>query len=482
MPEITKPPKVFISYAWEDGIKDWVRDFATRLRFNGVETILDQWTVALGDSLPEFMERSVSASDFVLIVCTPAYKRKSDSSDPSGVGYEKGVITGELFVKQNQRKFIPVLRKGDWLESAPSWVLGKSYIDLRGSPLNEDNYQELLRTLYGKREPPPPLGIPPKFSNKDIGGDNTETTSPVPRTKRAISYQPEKQPKSKTPLSVFVGIALFGFGCLIWAMSYFNQQSSALPIPTSTRSVEKDGMLLAYVPAGNFKMGSDTGEPGEKPVHTVYLDSFYIDQTEVTNAMYDLCVKNNACDPPSSTKSHTRDSYYGNPDFKNYPVIYISWRSANSYCTWADRRLPTEAEWEKAARGDNGQINPWGDGIDCNRANYYSGSFYKGSSYCVGDTSAVGSYKSGKSPYGALDMAGNVWELVADLYGGDYYYYSPSNNPQGPSSSDYPGSHVVRGGSWDRPEYQVRSTMRGWVDYTEDSYYDIGFRCAKDAP
>jgi hypothetical protein len=120
-----------------------VRELATRLRLDGVGIILDQWDVAPGDSLPEFMESSVSASNFVLVVCTPAYKKKSGSSDPSGVGYEKGVITGELFVKRNQRKFIPVLRKGEWLESAPSWVLGKNYIDLRADPYYEDNYQDL---------------------------------------------------------------------------------------------------------------------------------------------------------------------------------------------------------------------------------------------------------------------------------------------------------------------------------------------------
>jgi formylglycine-generating enzyme required for sulfatase activity len=168
----TKPPKVFISYAWESDTRIWVRELATRLRSNGVHAILDQWDVAPGDSLPEFMEISVSASDFVLVVCTPAYKRKSDSSDPSGVGYEKGVITGELFVKRNQRKFIPILRKGKWLDSAPSWVLGKNYIDLRGTPYSEDNYQELLRTIYGKRIPPPPLGNPPDFlSNEGIEKD-----------------------------------------------------------------------------------------------------------------------------------------------------------------------------------------------------------------------------------------------------------------------------------------------------------------------
>ncbi len=159
----SKQPKVFISYAWEEDTKIWVHDFATRLRSDGVDTILDQWHVIPGDSLPEFMEKSVSESDFVLVICTPAYKRKSESEHPSGVVYEKGVITGELFVKRNQRKFIPILQKGKWRDSAPSWGLAKTYIDLSDNPYSENNYIDLLRTIYKKRETAPPLGTPPNF-------------------------------------------------------------------------------------------------------------------------------------------------------------------------------------------------------------------------------------------------------------------------------------------------------------------------------
>ena len=112
---------------------------------------------------------------------------------------------------------------------------------------------------------------------------------------------------------------------------------------------EKDGMVMVYVPAGEFQMGSENGSSDEKPVHTVDLDAFWIDQTEVTNAMYARCVDAGECDPPSSFRSSTHDSYYGNPEFDDYPVIYVSWNDAIAYCEWADSRLPTEAEWEKAA-------------------------------------------------------------------------------------------------------------------------------------
>jgi hypothetical protein len=158
MPESNQPPKVFISYSWDDeSHREWVRKFATRLRDDGIETVLDRWHAVPGDQLGDFMERVVRESDFVLCVCTPKYKEKSDQRG-GGVGYEGDVMTGEVFVNRNQRKFIPVLRKDEWKNSAPSWLLGKYFIDLRGDPYSEQNYQDLLTTLQGQRETPPPIG------------------------------------------------------------------------------------------------------------------------------------------------------------------------------------------------------------------------------------------------------------------------------------------------------------------------------------
>jgi formylglycine-generating enzyme required for sulfatase activity len=151
-----KPPKVFISYAWEDDIKAWVLDFATRLRSDGVNAILDQWETVPGDQLTEFMEKSVRESDFVVFVCTPTYKRKSNRRK-GGVGYEGSIITGEVFAKNNHRKFIPVLRKGKWASAAPSWATAKLFIDLRNDPYNEICYQQLLNTLFGKSPTAPPV-------------------------------------------------------------------------------------------------------------------------------------------------------------------------------------------------------------------------------------------------------------------------------------------------------------------------------------
>ena len=236
----------------------------------------------------------------------------------------------------------------------------------------------------------------------------------------------------------------------------------------STMISEKDGMNLVYIPAGEFSMGSNNGDLDEKPIHTVYLDAFWIDRTEVTNEQYIKCISSGVCTQPSSISSSMYPNYYGNPEFDNYPVIHVDWNQANHYCAWAGRRLPTESEWEKAARGTDGRTYPWGEEISCSQANYRD---------CIGDTNAVGSYASGVSPYGAYDMAGNVWEWVQDWYSAEYYVVSPNKNPLGPESGTY---HVVRGGAWDfTPEY-VTVSDRFWG--TPDSASnDFGFRCAKDA-
>jgi hypothetical protein len=159
----SKIPRAFISYSWDsEDHKLWVRDLAIRLRQDGVDVMLDQWGVAPGDQLPEFMEHSLREHDFILIVCTAQYKRKSDGRI-GGVGYEGHIMTAELFTARNNRKFIPILRHASWEEAAPSWLQGRYYIDLSQPDRFEANYQDLLATLHGQRLQAPPLGKPPKI-------------------------------------------------------------------------------------------------------------------------------------------------------------------------------------------------------------------------------------------------------------------------------------------------------------------------------
>jgi formylglycine-generating enzyme required for sulfatase activity len=231
---------------------------------------------------------------------------------------------------------------------------------------------------------------------------------------------------------------------------------------------EKDGMKLLYVLAGEFAMGSEGGDDNEKPVHRVFLDAFWIDQTEVTNGMYALCVQNQKCRTPDSKESLTRHNYYDEPKYINYPVIYVDWNMAKTYCEWAGRRLPTEAEWEKAARGTDAFVYPWGNAMPNHTLLNYKDA--------IGDTTEVGIYPDGASPYGALDMAGNVWEWVNDWFAPDYYQNSPASNPPGPSSGQ---THVLRGGAWNLDDIPVRSTYRG--THPSRPNLGIGFRCVMDA-
>ena len=231
---------------------------------------------------------------------------------------------------------------------------------------------------------------------------------------------------------------------------------------------------MVYIPAGEFIMGSKDGEDNEAPVHTVYLDAFWIDKYEVTNAQF-----KKFCEEAGYKGIITQPGFLN--DYPNFPVMNITWYDAMDYAKWAGKRLPTEAEWEKAARGTDRRKYPWGNekpnADDIYRANYRAASLKAdGFEYAA----PVGSFPENVSPYGVFDMAGNVWEWVADWYDAKYYTYSPKLNPKGPKVSPIFGK-VMRGGSWDRPARSMRCARRYGNDGPGDWFSDVGFRCAKDA-
>jgi formylglycine-generating enzyme required for sulfatase activity len=260
-----------------------------------------------------------------------------------------------------------------------------------------------------------------------------------------------------------------------------------------------DDMTMVYVPGGAFQMGSDDDEVDaalemcqayyttpcerewfevEQPAHSVVLAGFWIDQSEVTNAQYRRCVEAGACSPPQRSDSDTRDAYYGDSAYDDYPVVHVAWSQADAYCRWAGGRLPTEAEWEYAARGPEGRRYPWGEEYDGTRLNscdancgygWAEEQFDDGH----GDTAPVGSYPDGASWCGALDMAGNVWEWMADWFG--EYPAERQSNPTGPSSGT---GRALRGDAADGTRAVSRAAARHGME-PERAYEYTGFRCAR---
>ncbi len=248
-----------------------------------------------------------------------------------------------------------------------------------------------------------------------------------------------------------------------------------LPLVITDPITNTVGHSMSLIPAGEFQMGSIDGDDHESPVHTVNLDAFYIDQTEVTISQYAACMQAGVCDDPNAYK-------FNDLAYAQYPVNNVSWIDANTYCEWRGTRLPTEAEWEKAARGGlDGMSYPWGnDAPVCDLGASNGAQFTNCSEPKLEQSIAVGMF--GSNGYGIYDMAGNVLEWVNDWYQSDYYSVYPAGdwaaNPQGPEDGT---NKVLRGGSYFAYPYRLTVSYRNEL-HPGESFINIGFRCAVSAP
>jgi len=314
-------------------------------------------------------------------------------------------------------------------------------------------------------------------------------------------------------LGVMVLLVAFGSRWNEWFAQGPTKTPTRAPMPTPVDTWVRptDDMVMVYVPTGEFEMGSDDDDVNyavqlcneyrddcergwfedELPVHTVALNAFWIDRTEVTNAQFVAFLNEQGnreeggvtwldLEDGDCLIEQVDGEFRSKGGYADHPVIDVSWYGAAAYCEWAGARLPTEAEWEYAARGPENWVFPWGHDFDGTKVNYCDASCERGwADEAVDDgyalTAPVGSFSMGASWCGALDLAGNVWEWVADWYDEDYYERSPSENPPGPQEGEL---RVLRGGAWFSSPGIVRSAARDW--YLPDYRYDIfGFRCAR---
>jgi formylglycine-generating enzyme required for sulfatase activity len=462
---------IFISYSHKD--TEYAHELAANLQAMGFEAWIDE-RLDYGAQWPQELQKQLDGcSAFILIM--------------SRYSYASEWVQSELQrAKRKLKPIFPLLLDGDepWLS-----VESTQYYDVRESADLDTKFYSDLRDV-----------IPP---------------NPTARTLQSPQGPGTEAPASASPklkVGIAVVILLLVVGGAVWLVGTVSKKSITPTVPAVASTIEETSSAestsipeatiapemtpspqlissgddkMALIPAGEFTMGRSAKDEftgcqevsqdcqlsafmDEEPVHRVVLDAFAIDKNEVTNALYKDCEDQGVCAPPQESNSNTQASYYGNSEFDNYPVIYVSWDQAKTYCEWRGARLPTEAEWEKAARGTDGRTYPWGEKIDETFVNF---------NYSIGDTTAVGSYENGKSPYGVYDMAGNVWEWVADWYSDTYYGRSPAENPPGPASGEM---RVLRGGSWGLVGVSVSTSYRYARDPAESSP-DLGFRCAKDA-
>jgi len=470
---------IFISYSHKD--TDYAHALANNLNGMGFEVWIDE-RLDYGSQWPQELQKQLDTCSAFILIMSPR-------------SYTSEWVQSELQrARRKLKPIFPMLLEGDepWLS-----VESTQYYDVRGKVYPDSKFYSALKQVM--------------------------TSTPVARTLqmpkgpgRATSANDASKLKTGIVIAA-AGVLLVSFvGCAVLLVAPLlekrmnptapvvkpttgaivsSDELTSVPEPTSmpevTQPIQPPQIAdtgdneMVLVPAGEFSMGGKAADElaeclekfhsecqlswfmDEEPVHEVYLDAFYIDIYEVTNALYKACEDQGVCDPPQSTISNTRLSYYGNSEFDNYPVIQVNWEQAKTYCEWRGSRLPTEAEWEKAARGTDGRMYPWGGELDETFANFH---------WHISDTTAVGSYEKGKSPYGVYDMAGNVWEWVNSL--NKPYPYTANDGRESLSGS---GPRIMRGGGWGQEGGNSVSTSYRFAYDPTNINIDLGFRCARDA-
>lgn len=455
--------RVFISYRQESQThKNWVMQLADRLSKNEVHCDLDQYETCPPLGWPAWCQNKLEMSDYVLVICTAKYKECFDHESKDGEGL--GVIWEGLIIKQliydsggKNDRIIPVVFTREDCRYIPTILKRTTHYILD----SDEGYLELYRRITAQHAPQAPV----------IEHINTPTEPPK---KNPQFIQPGKLPQ-------IVGHSV--------------EESSVAPaglefIGKNQRGFEehlysRDDSVMIKIPEGRFWMGSGRGEGAgnECPQRRIYLERYFIDKYPISNKQFDLFIhaRGHITDAEKLGFGYEADAFgnwtkrkgvcwrtYYSAETENHPVVHVSPKDALAYCRWAGKRLLTEAEWEKAARGDDTRMYPWGDTLRLRGMSANFKGIRKG-------TTAVDSYPEGASFYGCLNMAGNVWEWCSDYY--DEAYYAdpdrPNKNPKGSLSGS---KYVNRGGSWFDDFCSLRCASRRGDDPLP--YFHVGFRCA----
>ncbi|MCP4362748.1 MAG: SUMF1/EgtB/PvdO family nonheme iron enzyme, partial [Chloroflexi bacterium] len=428
-------------------------------------------TQGYGSPEQQAQQETLSASDIYSLGAT-LYTLLTGQTPPSALQRESGLAD-----------LIPAREVNPEVEPYLSIVANRAMLlhaDARYESVAA--FAAALNRPYGRTEPEP---APPRRTAPSDQFGQPVPPRLTPRKRRQIEVRTIYALAALLVILVLVGLGLTAVNmntqdvteaeatatvrsAVVEAMTALAPTPSPIPIPTDPPTptpeplVTDSGARMLFVPGGTFSMGTDEGERDEEPAHLIEMDAFYIDETEVTNGQYQLCVESGVCKAPSRSNPTTHPAYYGDPAYDDYPVVFVNWYQAEQFCQWRDGRLPSEAEWEMAAAFDPHEAikltYPWGDAFDGVKLNYCDQncpSAERDAAFNDGhkDTAPVGSYPDGRSPLGLYDMAGNVMEWVNDWYDSRFYKSSTDTNPMGPTEG---GFKALRGGSWLSAAEEVR--------------------------